>query len=111
MMVTGIVMISIAPLALLGALAANNSQDSCDESLENDYPDHMVPTSQKYRLERCDSYTVPLYVLGIGGAVLAAAGIPMIIYGAKTVPAKKASLQIAPWASTNSGGLKLRLDL
>lgn len=110
-MISGIVMVSVGPLALLGAMAANSAQNDCDEGLERDYPDHMVPSSQGYRLERCDSYTVPLYVLGIGGAVLVAAGVPMIIYGAKTLPSKPARLQVTPWASRESGGLKLRLSL
>lgn len=110
-MIAGIVMVSIGPLALLGALAANNAQNNCDEELERDYPDHMVPSSQAYRLERCDGYSVPLYVLGIGGAVLVAAGVPMIIYGAKTLPPQTARVQLMPWASPESGGLKLRLDL
>jgi hypothetical protein len=111
LMVTGIVMVSVGPLALLGALAANNSQDNCDEQLQQDYPDLMVPTSEKHRLERCDSYSVPLYVLGIGGALLIGGGIPLIIYGGKNVPVKNAGLQVSPWASPRAGGLKLRLTL
>jgi hypothetical protein len=111
LMVTGIVMVSIGPLALLGALAASNSQDNCDEQLEQDYPDLMVPTSEKYRLERCDGYSVPLYVLGIGGALLIGGGIPLIIYGGKNMPVKKAGLELTPWASPRAGGLKLRLSL
>jgi hypothetical protein len=111
-MIGGIVMVSIAPLALLGALAARNAQVECDENLERDYPDHVVPTSQSYRLERCDGYSTPLYVLGIGGAVLAVAGVPLIIYGARTAPSsQQASLRIDPWASRTSGGVRLRLDL
>jgi hypothetical protein len=110
-MISGVVMVSIAPLALLGALAAKNSQDSCDDQLEQDYPDHVVPSSQKYRVERCDSYSAPIYVLGIGGAVLAAAGVPLIIYGAKTVPARRADVELAPWATSSAGGLKLRVTM
>ena len=92
MMVTGIVFLSVGPLALLGAFAAKNSQDNCDQQLEAEYPDHVVPTSQQFRLERCDGYSAPIYVLGIGGALLTAAGIPMIVYGSKLVPAKRAHL-------------------
>ena len=85
-MITGTIMISVGPLALLGALAAKNSQEECDEELENDYPNHKLPTSERYRLDKCDSYTVPLYALGIGGAVLTAGGVPLVIYGAKQQP-------------------------
>ena len=111
LMVTGIVMVSVGPLALLGALAAHNSQDNCDEQLQQDYPDLMVPTSERHRLERCDGYSVPLYVLGIGGAVLIGGGIPLIVYGGKNMPVKNAGLEVSPWASPRAGGLKLRLTL
>jgi hypothetical protein len=112
MMVGGIVMVSVGPVALLGALSARNSQENCDEQLESQYPSHMVPSYDAGALERCDNYTVPIYLFGIGGAVLIAAGIPMIIYGGKNVaaaPAKRA--QVLPWATPTSGGLRLRLDL
>jgi hypothetical protein len=52
-------------------------------------------------------------VLGIGGAALAVAGIPLIIYGAKSVPVQTpaASLRVLPWAGRDSGGVRLRLEL
>lgn len=111
MMVGGIVMVSVGPVALLGALAARSSQEDCDKALEQRYPDHQVPSYDSGSLDRCDNYTVPIYLLGIGGAVLVAAGVPMIIYGGKNVaePAKKA--QLVPWATPTSGGLNLRMDL
>jgi len=51
--------------------------------------------------------------MGIGGAILTAVGIPLIIYGAKTVPDEHASrsLELQPWASPTSGGMRLRLTL
>lgn len=111
-MVTGIVLVSVAPIALLGAMAAKNSQDKCDEELQNQYPGHILPTSERYRAERCDDYSLPVYVLGIGGALLGAAGIPLIIYGAPRVPIEKTGrLQLAPWVNAQSGGLRLRLTL
>ena len=112
-MVSGIIMVSVGPLALLGALAAKNAQDNCDQTLDRDYPTHMLPTSEKYRVDDCNAYSVPFYAFSISGAVLIAAGIPLIIYGAKTVPAQPTagSLRVLPWASPDSGGLKLRLEL
>lgn len=111
-MVAGIVMVSIAPIALLGALSANSSQEKCDEDLQNQYPGHILPESERYRAERCDDYSTSVYVLGIGSAVLAVAGIPLIIYGARSEPVPKAArVQLAPWASTQSGGLRLKLSL
>jgi hypothetical protein len=112
MMIGGIVMVSVGPLALLGALSARNSQEECDNDLENQYPNHVVPAYDEAALERCDSYSLPIYLLGIGGAVLVGAGVPMIIYGAKSVPSKPASrAQLLPWATPQSGGLRLRLTL
>lgn len=112
-MVAGVVMVSVGPIALLGALAARNGQERCDTALERDYPDHRLPPSERYRVEDCDSYSLPVYLFGIGGAVLTAAGIPLIIYGAKSVRAEapRASLQMLPWAGRDSGGVRLRLEL
>lgn len=112
-MVAGIVMVSVGPVALLGALAAKNAQEKCDTALEQDYPDHRLPSSQRYRVDDCNSYAAPLYIFGIGGALLTAAGIPMIIYGAKSVPngPPTVSLRVLPWANREAGGLRLRLEL
>ena len=111
-MIAGILMVSVGPLALLGALTAKNAQEKCDSSLEHDYPNFKLPNSERYREEDCNAYSVPLYVLGIGGALLSVGGIPLIVYGAKTVPGSAtAKLQVQPWASRESGGLRLRLEL
>ena len=112
-MIGGILMASVGPVALLGALVAKNSQDNCDQRLQQDYPDNVLPTSEKYRVDACNAYSLPIYIFGIGGAVLIAAGVPLIIYGAKSVPAppKSGSLHVLPWAGPDSGGLRLRLDL
>lgn len=112
-LVTGIVMVSVGPIALLGALAAKNAQDHCDATLEREYPSHVLPTSERYREDDCNAYSAPFYVLAIGGGLLTAAGIPLIVYGGKVVgPAPRmARVQVVPWASQTSGGLRLRVDL
>ncbi len=112
-MVAGIVMVSAGPIALLGAIAARNSQTRCDDRLQADYPDHVLPSSERYRADECDDYSVPIYVLGIGGALLTAVGIPLIIYGGKSMPDVRASrsLELQPWASPTAGGVRLRLTL
>jgi hypothetical protein len=112
-MIAGIVMVSVGPISLLGALAAKNAQEKCDTSLAQSYPDRRLPTSERYRVEECNGYSAPLYVFGIGGAVLTAVGIPLIIYGAKALPAQAAgaSLRVLPWAGPGSSGLKLRLEM
>jgi len=112
-MIGGILMASVGPIALLGALAAKNSQDNCDQKLQQDYPNNVLPTSEKYRVNDCNAYSLPVYIFSIGGALLIAAGVPLIIYGAKSVPTppKSGSLHVLPWAGPDSGGLRLRLDL
>lgn len=112
-MVSGIVMVSTGPIALLGALAAKSAQKRCDDDLQRDYPDRVLPTSERYRVDECNGYSVPVYLLGIGGAVLTAIGIPLIIYGAKSVPDDQLArrLELQPWASPTAGGMRLRLTL
>lgn len=112
LMVTGIVMLSVTPVALLGALAARNAQVDCDRELQEDYPGHILPESERYRAERCDDYSASVYVLGIGGAVLGAVGIPLIFYGgARVEDPKPRAVQLTPWATPQAGGVRLRLAL
>jgi hypothetical protein len=111
--VGGIIMASVGPVALIAALVAKGAQESCDQRLTSDYPSHVLPPSERYRVKECDSYSVPMYTLGIAGAVITTVGIPLIVYGAKRVPAdsSRARLQFLPWAGRESGGVRLRLDL
>lgn len=112
LMVTGIVMLSVTPVALLGALAARNAQVDCDRELQEQYPGHILPESERYRAERCDDYSASVYVLGIGGAVLGAVGIPLIFYGgAKVENPKPRAVELTPWATPRAGGVQLRLAL
>jgi hypothetical protein len=112
-LVGGIVMVSAGPIALLGAVAARNAQKRCDDRLSTDYPGNVLPPSERYRVDDCNDYSVPIYFLGITGALLTTIGIPLIIYGAKTVPDTRASrsLEVQPWATPNAGGVRLRLTL
>ncbi len=109
-LITGIVLTSIAPLAFLGALSAHNSQDECDRELEQRYPNHIVPSWDSESVDRCDEYTTTMWVLGVGGGVLMAVGVPLIIYGT-TKPTPSPQARLLPWASPTGGGLKVRLEL
>jgi hypothetical protein len=112
-MIAGIIMVSVGPIALLGALSAKNSQDKCDSALARDYPNHVLPTSERYRADDCDAYSTPYYVMLVGGSILTLGGIPLIVYGAKSLPAppRAPHVQVLPWATQTSGGLRLRVDL
>ncbi|HVY27196.1 MAG TPA: hypothetical protein VHB79_11630 [Polyangiaceae bacterium] len=112
-LVAGIIMVSIAPVALLGALGAKSSQEKCDQQLASEYPNHVLPTSERYRADDCDDYSAPYYALLITGAVMVVGGVPLIIYGAKSLPAptRTGNVHVLPWATQTSGGLRLRVDL
>ncbi len=52
------------------------------------------------------------YALAIGGVVLIAGGIPLIVVGNEKVPATTtAKASIGPWLSPRVAGVKLQLDL
>jgi hypothetical protein len=111
-MTAGVLLTSAAPIALLGALIARNNQTRCDDDVQARFPGHIVPSSERYQVERCDDYSATIYALSIGGGVLAAVGIPLIVYGGRRVPDEKATrVSISPWATMTSGGLRLGYDL
>lgn len=101
MMVGGIVMVSVAPIALVVSLVTSLRQDSCERggSYNLDY---------QYD-SNCSRYDASIYgglVLGVG---LLGAGIPLIVVGSKREPLGTASL--SPWATPHAGGLKLQIEL
>jgi hypothetical protein len=89
-------------LSLIGALGvgmaiagASASGDTCMNSPE------VCPEAQFYPK-----------IFGAVGGTLLAGGIVMIVYGAQQVPVQQpVALRLVPWASRQSGGLTLRLDL
>jgi hypothetical protein len=100
MMVGGIVMTSMAPVALFVAMIANLQQTACeggelfsDRSFDDD----------------CERYDKTIYGGLIVAAGLVGAGIPMIVIGGKKEPVGTAS--ISPWVTPQGGGVGLRVDL
>lgn len=102
MMVGGIVMVAIAPIALFVSAGAAVSGSFCrgsyDRSIDGSYYDD------------CDNDGLIYGSLFVGAALLGA-GIPMIIVGAKKEPAKLPAATVAPWATSTAAGLGLRLAL
>jgi len=98
MMVGGIVMVSLAPIALLTSLVANMEKSSCEMSI-----------IYGSNVGNCDRYDPTI----IGGLVaaggLTAIGVPLIVIGSRREPAAVAS--VTPWATPHGGGLGLRVDL
>jgi hypothetical protein len=99
-MALGIVMTSVGPL-LLAVAALNHSHEGCADGRD--------PTEVD-----CETRTEPsTYALAISGAVFIGGGIPLIVYGAKRVPAAPPvpRASVVPWATPTAAGLRLRLEL
>jgi hypothetical protein len=116
MMVAGITMISIAPVALLVAAVAAGQKSSCKR-----YPDEYyfdpVTGDTGIRTRDCDGYDATIYGFTIGGIALFAAGIPLFVVGSRKVPVENAAgaatpgASLSPWISKNGGGATLELRL
>jgi hypothetical protein len=103
MMAGGIVMVSVAPVALIVSLITSLRQDACENGGSYNFGTERVDDAN------CGRYDAGIYggvILGVG---LLGAGIPLIIIGGKREPLGTAS--VAPWATPDSGGIKLRLEL
>ena len=89
MMAAGIVLTSAAPIVLVvGALSS-----TCNRRYE----------------ESCEGSQQRMLAFLIGTAALLGVGIPLIVIGAKRVPAGRVSA--LPWVAPHNAGLQLRLDL
>lgn len=102
MMVGGIVMTSMAPLALIISLIADTEQNSCEGGWFGNYDTEADDRN-------CARYDKTIYGGLIVGGVLLSAGIPMIVIGGKKEPVGTASVN--GWVSPQGGGLGLRVDL
>jgi hypothetical protein len=106
MMAGGIVMVSLAPIALFAAGIANAQQYNCEHS--DYYLDGGGTLS--YRGENCAAYDKTIYGGLIVGLALLGGGIPLIVIGGKKVPAWSTAT-LTPWATPTAGGLGLRLQM
>jgi hypothetical protein len=92
MMVGGIVMVSLSPLALFFAGVYGLADAVCSHD--------------------CAGYDTAAKVSLVSALVLAGTGVPLIIVGAQKVPVEDTSAAIiAPWATPRAAGLGLRLRL
>ena len=98
MMVGGIVLVSLAPIALITSLSANVQKSNCE--IGEAYLDGFG---------NCDDYDATIYGGVIAAAAFAAVGIPLIIVGSRREPVETAT--VTPWATAHGGGLELRVDL
>lgn len=107
MMVGGIVMVSLAPVALLVSGMAAIGKGLCNVGDDDPY-------------DSCDDDYDPTIYGALGSAfVLVGVGVPLIVIGAKKEPvddsnatrASKATATVAPWATPSAAGVTLRVDL
>lgn len=97
-MAGGIVMVSLAPVALIVSGAAALGKSVCN--VDNDY-------------ERdCDDADPVIYGSLLSALVLVGVGIPLIVVGAAKEPVEPvATARIGPWATQHAAGIGLQLDL
>lgn len=96
MMVGGIVMVSLSPVAFLLAAAGAIGQSFCN-----------IDASDSSSCHENDTLIVGSLITGIG---LVGGGIPLIVIGAHKEPAEPEA-RIQPWATRSAAGLALQLDL
>jgi hypothetical protein len=90
LMVTGIVLTAAGPtLWIVGVLSSSCRNDNSDST-------------------SCGPGVTGAWLF-LGGAALIGTGIPLIVIGAKRVPATRVA--VAPWVSPRDAGLALRLEL
>jgi hypothetical protein len=100
MLVSGVVLVSLAPVGLFVATMTNLFYAECRNS--------------SYALNpRCDTHTTITMGALVGGFACAVVGVPLIAIGGKREPvgAAPATATIAPWATPQAAGLGLRIDL
>jgi hypothetical protein len=98
MMVGGIVMVSVAPLALIasGLAALGKSVCNIDNGYERD----------------CNDADGFIYGSLLTGVALVGVGIPLIVIGAAKEPVEPgATARIAPWATPHAAGIGLQLEM
>jgi hypothetical protein len=105
MMAGGIVMVSFVPIALLAAWVADLEQGACEGSTFFS----VDGSESRGSGTNCGRFDATIYGGLIGAGVLAGVGIPLIVIGGKKEPA--AFARVAPWATPQSVGLGLRIDL
>jgi hypothetical protein len=100
MVIGGGVMVATGPLLLAIALLTKDLDDCAD----------LGRTLTAEERDAC-SNDGRTYGLAIGGVLLLAGGIPLIVIGGEKVPATSPRASLGPWLGPELAGLKLRLDL
>jgi hypothetical protein len=101
MMVGGIVMVSLAPVALLVAGTAAVGRGLCSIGTDSE------------STRSCSGYEPFIYGGLLSALTLVGVGVPLIVIGATKEPVDPSGLNasLSPWATQTSAGLSLRLTL
>lgn len=91
MMVGGIVMVSLSPVALFFAAIYGVAYATCSHD--------------------CEGYETAAQVSLLSATVLAGTGVPLIVVGARKVPVETGGATLTPWLAPRAAGLGLRLQL
>ncbi len=110
MMVGGIVMVSLTPVALLVASVAALGKGVC--GIDN-YDRTDSNGNTVYGHSDCSGYNPAIYGALGTALVLAGVGIPLIVIGASKEPVNPSAptATLSPWATPTSAGLGLRVEL
>jgi hypothetical protein len=104
MMAAGIVMVSISPIPLIAGAIYSLEGSVCRTS------DRAIYGSDGGR--DCSHYRTAAILYTVTSLALIGVGVPLIVIGAKRVPAKEPwQAQVVPYATPEGAGLRLRLDL
>jgi hypothetical protein len=104
MMVTGITMLVLAPVAALVSAIARGARSTCN------LRDAADPDAGFEYGENCKQYDGTIFAFDIGSIVLLGAGIPLTIVGARSEPVPVGEeAMLSPWVSPTGGGSTLRL--
>jgi hypothetical protein len=103
-MATGIVMISLGSVALLGAMGTAIAASVCKADAEYD-----ERTGDFIYRHNCSAFDPVILGLSLGGVGLLGAGIPLAIIGGRREPVSPGAAAIRPWVSTTGMGARLHL--
>ena len=109
LMTTGIVLTSSSlPFLLVTAVLSSNAYDGCVDDVQ---ADNLASSARLDEIDDClEARRTRSVAILLTTSALLGVGIPLIVYGAKKVPAGEQAT-ITPWVSPRAAGATLTLSL
>ena len=105
MMAAGIVMVSVSPIPLMAGLIYSIEGLACRSNSD------VYDYENQYRRD-CSGYGTAATGLTLGALALIGVGVPLIVIGGKREPVKEPwQAEVAPYATPEGAGFRLRLQL